>query len=786
MAETVAYKYRAFISYSHADTGWTKWLHRGLEGFRIDKDLVGRETPTGIIPKSLRPIFRDRDDFTAGHTLTEQTLAALDASRALIVICSPASAKSHYVTEEIRLYKSRHPERAVIPLIVGGKPGDPELECFPPSLRFTLDADGKITDERLEVLAADAREEGDGKNLALAKVVAGLLAVSSDDVFRRAERERRRQGRVRNGIAGAIAALILVGVFFGWQAQQSQQRLSEIEALVAQYSFVGTAEAAVPGAKQSLTEAITSIAHGAARDPRYAKALDLLKAGKPEEAEPLLAAVAEDKKKAAATQNKEAAEAYRNLASIAAISEPQKARTYYAEAAALDPDNVEGMYYHGWFQLQAGSLGDAETAFQRVLGTAKQGNKTWVFWSRIGIGDIHQDRGDLASALDEYRTASKMAERLAEADPEWQRGLAIVYGAIGDILMQQLHFAEALKYYRDKIDIAYRLAKADPESVLALSDVALAALQVGKALELQDNRKDALAAYKVGLAIFGRLAKADPDNVQWQQSLSAASSIVGDVMAVQGNLKDAMVAYQFDLAISERLAEADPDNAKLLHSLYSTRQKIGQVLMRQGDLAGALTAFQEDLATAENLAEADPHNAEWQQSLSDSFNCVGEVLVAQGSLSEALKYFQDGLAISDRLAKAHPSNQDAQGALAISHANIGLVLMRRGETADARKSLRQARLIVVRLKDRAADATPIYALYEAALIKLELAAVSIQQENMAGTRHALQQARQALVQIKELAPSADAIVARLDAAIANLQKAVAAEPGVVKPTHLDQ
>ena len=57
MAEPVALKYRAFISYSHADTASAKWLHRGLEGFRIDKDLVGRETATGTIPKALRPII---------------------------------------------------------------------------------------------------------------------------------------------------------------------------------------------------------------------------------------------------------------------------------------------------------------------------------------------------------------------------------------------------------------------------------------------------------------------------------------------------------------------------------------------------------------------------------------------------------------------------------------------------------------------------------------------------------------------------------------------------------
>ena len=198
--ETTAPKYRAFISYSHNDTNSAKWLQHGLEGFRIAKDRVGRKTSTGTIPTTLRPIFRDRDEFTAGHTLTEQTLAALDASAALIVICSPSSAESHYVNEEIRLFESRHPDRPVIPLIVAGKPGDAELECFPPALKFKLDAEGRISKKRSEVLAADAREEGDGKDLALAKIIAGLLGLSSDEVFHRAEREPRWQ-RVVEGRA---------------------------------------------------------------------------------------------------------------------------------------------------------------------------------------------------------------------------------------------------------------------------------------------------------------------------------------------------------------------------------------------------------------------------------------------------------------------------------------------------------------------------------------------------------------------------------------------------------
>jgi hypothetical protein len=120
VAEPAGIKYRAFLSYSHADTAWAKWLHKSLEGFRIDTDLAGRDPPPGPGPKTLRPIFRDREDFSGGHSLTDATVAALDASAALIVICSPVAATRPAVNEEVRLFRSRHPQRPVIPVIVDG------------------------------------------------------------------------------------------------------------------------------------------------------------------------------------------------------------------------------------------------------------------------------------------------------------------------------------------------------------------------------------------------------------------------------------------------------------------------------------------------------------------------------------------------------------------------------------------------------------------------------------------------------------------------------------------
>jgi len=109
------------------------------------------------VPKTLRPIFRDREDFSAGYSLAEQTLAALEASQFLIIVCSPNAARSRYVNEEIRRFKALGRSGRIIPVIVDGEPGDPARECFPEALRFKLSPDGQLTGEPEEPIAADAR-----------------------------------------------------------------------------------------------------------------------------------------------------------------------------------------------------------------------------------------------------------------------------------------------------------------------------------------------------------------------------------------------------------------------------------------------------------------------------------------------------------------------------------------------------------------------------------------------------------------------------------------------------
>ena len=207
----MAQQYKAFLSYSHADEVFARWLHRQLEGWKVPRDLVGRVTPTGAVPRTLRPVFRDRDDFSGGSSLKDATIKALEASEFLVVICSPNSAASQYVNEEVRLFKAMGRGDRIIPVIIAGEPGSANDECFPDAVKYVVDESGAIGTDAAEPIAADARESGDGRVRALAKVVAGLLGVAFDEITRRAEQARRRRVAIAAG-TGAGAFLFATGV----------------------------------------------------------------------------------------------------------------------------------------------------------------------------------------------------------------------------------------------------------------------------------------------------------------------------------------------------------------------------------------------------------------------------------------------------------------------------------------------------------------------------------------------------------------------------------------------
>ena len=209
-------KYWAFLSYSHTDKKWGDWLHRALETYRVPRRLVGKESRDGKVPQRIFPIFRDREELPVSADLSANINEALRESRYLIVICSPRSAQSRWVGEEIKNYKKLGREDRILALIVDGEPnasdGKPGFstkdECFPQALRYRWSEDGELSEVRSEPIAADAREGKDGKLNAKLKLLAGLLGVNYDDL-----KQREQERRLRRARAIGAAALVLVLIF---------------------------------------------------------------------------------------------------------------------------------------------------------------------------------------------------------------------------------------------------------------------------------------------------------------------------------------------------------------------------------------------------------------------------------------------------------------------------------------------------------------------------------------------------------------------------------------------
>ena len=119
--------YKAFISYSHQDEKFGKWLHKSLENYKMPKQLK-EDYPK--LPNKLFPIFRDIYELSAGDNLTIEIEKALKNSEALILLCSPKSAKSEWVNKEIIDFKKLHKDAKIIPIIIDGVPFAKESDKF--------------------------------------------------------------------------------------------------------------------------------------------------------------------------------------------------------------------------------------------------------------------------------------------------------------------------------------------------------------------------------------------------------------------------------------------------------------------------------------------------------------------------------------------------------------------------------------------------------------------------------------------------------------------------------
>ena len=172
------YEYFAFISYKREDEKWAKWLQKKLESYSLPTALR-KQNPT--LPNKIRPVFRDQSELSGGN-LKAEIEKGLKNSKFLIVICSPRSAKSPWVSKEVQFFIDNGRSEFIIPFIIVGTPNatDPDDECFPEGLR-------QLKGEK-ELLGININEMG--RDAAAIKVIARMFDLRFDVLRQRHKRSK--------------------------------------------------------------------------------------------------------------------------------------------------------------------------------------------------------------------------------------------------------------------------------------------------------------------------------------------------------------------------------------------------------------------------------------------------------------------------------------------------------------------------------------------------------------------------------------------------------------------
>jgi hypothetical protein len=185
--------YGAFLSLSRQDNCeqrpdapaerhlcWGDWLHHELTTFSIPAVFTGQINARGeVISERIDPVFQDVEEQPGNASLSEPVRQALDQSKCLIVICSPRSANSLQVNEQVRYFKQLGRGNRILPLVIAGEPNaseghkpgrSSEDECLVPALRHPVMPDGTLDAARRDrnSLFADARQ-GEARREILAK-----------------------------------------------------------------------------------------------------------------------------------------------------------------------------------------------------------------------------------------------------------------------------------------------------------------------------------------------------------------------------------------------------------------------------------------------------------------------------------------------------------------------------------------------------------------------------------------------------------------------------------------
>ncbi len=598
------YKYKAFISYSHADIAFGRWLQKKIENYKIPKSL--REKYPNL-PKDLkRSVFRDEEDLAIGANLPDKLTKALNQSEFLIVITSPNAVASEWVNKEIAYFKSYHGEDRVLAMMKEGEPS----EAFPKALRYQVDKHGELTEIKTEPLAGDARNFWVRKR-GVIKLIAELLKVDFADLWEREKVETRKRIMVKIG----FAILLLGAMWFGYDEYKTNQKIQGHGVDFVQFSQKKS------NLKQKLKKATTD-----------------------EEKIALWKKIEEVNKKL-----KEIEEIEKNIANPEDEIVKKGVEIYKEEGAkeALNFLNSQEIEKHENKEVKALSeRWRFKANMYRLENRYEEAKK--IYEKVVTIDFSYSNVLEYAYFLykqNSFKRAIELNQKLQQTKLSKEQK-AVVLNNLASLYYKVNRVEEAKKAYLEALKIYRALAKTNPQAYN--SDVADTLNNLALLYDKVNRVKEAEEAYLKSLKIRRTLAKTNPQayNSEVSMTLNNLASLYDKVNRV----KEAEEAYLEALKIRRALAKINPQAYN--YYVSTTLNNLALLYDKVKRVKEAEEAYLEALKIYRALAKTNPQT--YNFDVSTTLNNLAILYDKVNRVKEAEEAYLEALKIRRALAKTNP------------------------------------------------------------------------------------------------------------------------------------
>jgi tetratricopeptide (TPR) repeat protein len=583
-------RYRAYISYSHKDEKWAAWLQRALESYRVPRHLVGNQTPVGKVPARIRPVFRDREDFSSATDLEGTVKQALAESENLILICSPNAVASEWVNEEIRHFAALGRASNIFCMLVGGEPAaDGALSsCFPSAL-------AEIGNK--EPLAADVRKWADGKHVAKLKLIAGLLGIRLDELRQRDLQQRRKRHVVLGLAAVAVLTLTVMTIISQVSERHQREKAEQLATFVVDL-----------GERLKSDSDLETLALISAEASRHLRSLDPGKLS-PE-------------------TGKKVALAIRQMASVKQYQgKPDEALEEFERSRDL----LQGLY-EKFPQVQ-------ELLFE--LGNAE-----------FYVGNLHFGQKRFDSALTSMQSYHRMTRTLAAMDadnPDWILEMAYAHNNLAAVQLDSGMGIneETLEHVAESIRLMEIVVALKPDDKDVVSGYATTLAWAADAQFQACNLEEAIGFRRKTESLSEFTMNANPGNNDLKKEYAFALTGVARLQAVAGQTGMARQSLELAITILQQLVAEDPSNFHYRELLLYRQVMLSKILADDGELELAESLIQTLKIQFKSDGEIISKAAKPMKEYTELLLAYVDVKLRLGHINEAREHLQTILDIQN-------------------------------------------------------------------------------------------------------------------------------------------